>query len=93
MPKINFDLDVCLVIALDNVSTQQELICVLMLIQRELLKGKCLWKEFFRQKVEQTLRRNVKFDKNIEERVDSIYEIINRESFSSFTKKLEAFRN
>jgi len=72
MPKISFDLDVCLVIALDHVCTQQELICLLVIIQRELLKGKCLWKDFFRQKIEQTVKKNVKFDKNIEERVNTI---------------------
>jgi len=72
MPKINFDLDACIIIALDHVRTQQELICLLVLIQKELLKGKCLWKDFFRQKIEQTVKKNVKFDKNIEERVNTL---------------------
>jgi len=62
-------MDISIIIALDYVVTQQELIALLVLISKELHKGKVIWKEFFRTIIDNTVRKNVKFDKNIEERV------------------------
>lgn len=52
-----------------------------------------MWKEFFRQKVDTIVRRKVKFDRNIEEKVADVMDILDRDNFVVFTKKLESFRN
>lgn len=66
---------------------------MLVLIMRELQKGKVLWKEFFKQKIEFHVKKNVKFDKDMDERVGRVYELLNRDNFNVFQKKLEAFRD
>lgn len=83
----------CLLITLEHVKTQQELTSMLVLIMRELQKGKVLWKEFFKQKIEFHVKKNVKFDKDMDERVGRVYELLNRDNFNVFQKKLEAFRD
>jgi len=45
LPKLQYDMDVCLLFALDQVTSHQELTAVLVLIQKEWMKGKVLWKE------------------------------------------------
>lgn len=93
MPKIEYDIDLSIVTALDHVDTQQELICILVLIMKELQKGKVIWREYFKMKIEQTVKRNVRFDKNVEERVKMVMDILGKDDYTTFTKKLEAFRN
>lgn len=90
---MNYDIDECLMIALDHASSQQELTAVLVLIQKQVHRGKVLWKEYFRTRINNNVRRNVKFDRDMEERVQRVQDLLDRDNFTVFSKKLEAFRD
>jgi len=70
---MSFDLDNCLMVALDHVTSQNDLVALLVVINRELFKGKALWKEYFKIKIDSVVKKNVKIDKNIEEKINNIY--------------------
>jgi len=80
-------------VALDHVTNQKDLVALLVVINREIYKGKALWKEYFKLKVDSVVKKNVKIDKNIEEKINNILNLLNLESHSVFSKKLDAMRN